>query len=391
MSNWREPKFERPARPLGPRRAELLAGLAICIALLSLGWSLANGRKTEEADEQAAADASDAPDAPRAPITVEGLTLDQLSAASAQVVASSSQSVVRVEVAFNRPAPQVDDLETFFGRLPQEQLGSGVVVDADGYVLTNYHVVRAADNISLVRFDGKSHEAQLVGHDSLTDLALLHAPQLALPAVQWADSEQVASGHLVWAIGAPYGLDQSVSMGVVSSTQRPTLLDSPFQDFLQTDASSNPGNSGGALIDSRGELLGINTAIAGDSFRGISFALPSNTARQVYLQLRQQGEMPRGWIGVQLGNVTPARAAQAQLSHLGGAYVESLASGGASPAQEAGIRVADICLQFEGQAVSGPLGLIRQIAAHPIGTTAKLTVVRDGQQMQLAVEVRARP
>jgi serine protease Do len=265
------------------------------------------------------------------------------------------------------------------------------VIDAQGLVVTNYHVVRGADSVSIVSQEGTTHQATVIGHDALTDFALLQVPNLRLPAIAWGDSDLVETGHFVWAIGCPFGLDQSVSMGIVSSTNRPTILDSPFQDFLQTDASINPGNSGGALVDAEGRLIGINTAITGDSFQGISFALPSNTARQVTEQLKSAGQIPRGWIGMQLGAVTPSRAAMAGLENPMGAYVESIVNGDSSPASAAGMQVGDICTEFNGQSVFGPLGLLRQIAKQPIGTTAKVTVIRGGMTLELEVAVSERP
>ena len=371
-------------------RAELLAFCAIAISTLTLVVSvLVPGRQHSEVQERVHVQN----DEPEVPLQAAGsiLSLDELSAASAAVAKLAASSVVRVEASLGGAPAANGDLESYFGRLPDERLGSGVVVDAGGFVVTNYHVVRGADQVSLVDGTGKIHRAELVGHDSLTDFALLRAPDLKAPSIQWADSDQVEPGQFVWAIGNPYGLDQSVSMGIVSSTNRPTMLDSPFQDFLQTDASVNPGNSGGALVDLHGRLIGINTAIAGDSFQGISFALPSNTARQVIDQLKSTGQIPRGWIGVQLGSVTASRAALAGMRDGKGAFVESLSTGDSSPAQAAGLRVGDIIVTFDGQPVSGPLSLLRQIARHPINTSAGLTVIRKGQEMKLEVDVIQRP
>lgn len=380
------PKKPSPFR--NSSRAEALGYFASAVSVLTLllfltsrsGVSTGAVSPTEEADSVTAAD----------PIRLDALSLDEISSASATVAERASRSVVRVEVAFHR-TPNSDDLEIYFGTLPQEQIASGVVVDASGFVVTNYHVIRGAEHVSVASVDGALHHATVVGYDALTDLAVLRVPDLGLPALSWGDSDQTAAGNLVWAIGNPYGLDQSVSMGVISSTDRPTMLDSPFQDFLQTDASINPGNSGGALVDARGRLIGINTAIAGDSFRGISFALPGNTARQVYEQLRAGGSVPRGWIGVQLGAVTQARAALADLKQPAGAYVESLSPVAGAPAQAAGLQVGDICIRFEQQTVSGPLGLIRQIANHPTGTTARLTILRNRHQIEVEIQVKQRP
>jgi S1-C subfamily serine protease len=388
---------DRPQQPpfqFHPSRAEILAGLSIVIALLSLLWSTGNtSQPVANQDASGLAQPLDYPPPTPVPppVSLSGLTLDDISSASAQVVSRAHRSVVRVESSLKGRSPPADDLETYFGSLPPESVGSGFVVDSLGHVLTNYHVVRGADSLIIRGFDNVSRPATVVGYDPLTDLALLKVPELTLPAISFGDSQQIASGHLVWAIGSPYGLDQSVTLGIISSVDRPTLLDSPFQDFLQTDASINPGNSGGPLLDTHGSVIGVNTANTGQGFSGIGFALPSNAAKQVFEQLRDHGEVPRGWIGMQLGAVTPARAAVAGLEQTSGAYVESLTSGHAGPAQEAGVRVADICTMFQAQPVTGPLGLIRQIASHKIGTTAKLTVVRSGQTLDLTVTVERRP
>ena len=365
-----------------PSRAEMLACLATGIALLALIWSSSR--------ESAAPLASQTKDSLPRELAATAASLLTLSEGAAQLVETAAKSVVRVDVTLDARLAQSNELETYFGRLPQETIGSGIVLDTD-LVLTNYHVVRLSDSITVSGQGAPKRPATLLGFDPLTDLAVLKVANLTLPALKWGDSDEVASGHLVWAIGSPYGLDQSVSMGVVSSTNRPTLLDSPFQDFLQSDVSINPGNSGGPLIDAQGAVIGINTAIAGDSFAGISFALPSNTAKSVFKQLQQHGEMPRGWLGFQLSNVTRSRAAVAGLDSLQGAYVESLVSEGESPAKQAGILVGDICVSFNGWEVTGPLGLIRQIASTPIDTTVKLRVWRRGQELELDVHVLPRP
>ncbi|MCC7335881.1 MAG: trypsin-like peptidase domain-containing protein [Pirellulaceae bacterium] len=387
------PRTRPPANSFRPNRAEILAGLSIVFALLSLLWSSGNASRMDSPTP--ARELGEAPPATRLPssptVSPSGITLDDISAASAQLSARAVLSVVRVESSFKGRSAPSDDLETYFGSLPPESIGSGFVVDTQGHVLTNYHVVRGADSVSIRDSSHQSLPATVVGYDSLTDLALLKIPNLKLPALSFGNSRQLATGQLVWAIGSPHGLDQSVAMGIISSVDRPTLLDSPFQDFLQTDASINPGSSGGPLLDTHGEVIGINTATSGQNFSGIGFALPSNMAKQVLEQLRDQGEVPRGWIGVQLSAVTPARAAVAGLERADGAYVESLASGDSSPAQQAGLRVADICTKFQDQPVTGPLGLIRQIAGHTIDTTAKLTVMRNGQVLDLKVTVQRRP
>lgn len=385
------PRTRPPANRVRPSRAEIIAGLSLVIALISLLWSGGSVSRdvpattSEETLGQLPAILDSQPQ------SLVDITLADISLASAQLAARAASAVVRVESVYKGQPALADDLDTYFGHVPPESVGSGFVVDKLGHVLTNYHVVRGADSISIRDAHHRSSPATIVGYDSLTDLALLKSVDLAHPPLSFGDSNRLAAGQLVWAIGSPHGLDQSVTMGIISSVDRPTLLDSPFQDFLQTDASINPGSSGGPLLDTQGNVIGINTATSGSNFSGIGFALPSNVAKQVLEQLRVHGEMPRGWIGVQLGAVTPARAAVAGLERAAGAYVESLAAGDASPAQQAGLRVADICTMFQDQPVTGPLGLIRQIAGHTIHTTAKLTVMRGGQVVELTVTVQRRP
>lgn len=385
------PRTHSTANRYRPKRAEIIAGFSMVIALIALLWSGGSGSHdvAPAATSEPLADPPSLLDSP--PASHIGITLDDISLASTQLAARAARSVVRVESVYKGQSAPADDLDTYFGNLPPESVGSGLVVDKLGHVLTNYHVVRGADSVSIRDADHRSSPATVVGYDSLTDLALLKTANLGLPPLSFGDSSRLAVGQLVWAIGSPHGLDQSVTMGIISSVDRPTLLDSPFQDFLQTDASINPGSSGGPLLDTRGNVVGINTATSGSNFSGIGFALPSNVAKQVLEQLRNHGEMPRGWIGVQLGAVTPARAAVAGLERATGAYVESLAVGASSPAQQAGLRVADICTMFQDQPVTGPLGLIRQIAGHTIRSTAKLTVIRDGQALDLTVTVQRRP
>jgi S1-C subfamily serine protease len=376
-----------------PNRSDIIAGLSLVIALLAFLWATAPAPQPEPATAEQPSAPNKTMSSAQAVDAAPGsaLSLEELSQTSARIVAAASRSVVRVEHASQRRVAPADDLEVYFGKLPSESIGSGIVVDASGLVLTNYHVIRGAQEIQVRGADHVLHVAQLVGFDPLTDLALLRAAQLKLPALEWGSSREVVSGQLAWAIGSPYGLDLSVTLGIISSTNRPTLLDSPFQDFLQTDAAINPGSSGGPLIDARGRLIGINTAIAGDQFAGIGFALPSDTAQPIVDQLLSTGSVPRGWIGAQLGKVSPARAAMAGTESNAGAYIESLSAGSNTPAVQAGLRVSDICVGFNGQPVSGPLGLIRLIAAHPVGTIAKLDVVRNGQVLAVDVQVAVRP
>ncbi len=381
-----------------PNRSDIVAGLALVLAMLSLVWA-SRGRPptvpptpSRSPDSKASVAAIEPFNPPSPSSASSGLTpLEAFSLASAEMVARASRSIVRVSHATKRRTSTDDDLELYFDKMPAETFGSGFVIDESGLVLTNYHVIRGAERVEIRSADNTTYPASLVGSDALTDLALLKVSELRLPALNWGDSRKVVSGQLAWAIGSPHGLDLSVSLGIISAVNRPTLLDSPFQDFLQTDASINPGSSGSPLLDSQGAIIGVNTAMAVDAFAGISFALPAHIAKNVVSQLRSNGSVPRGWIGVHLGSVTSTRAAMAGLEAGQGAYIESISAGDSVPAVEADLRVADICTAFEGGAVSGPVGLIRNIAAHPIGTTAKLTLHRAGQVVQVDVMIQTRP
>ena len=210
--------------------------------------------------------------------------LKQLSTASRDLSRSVGAAVVRIEVERD-PALVNDELKRMFGgTIPSASQGSGVVVSEDGHVLTNYHVVANSDRI-IVLSDSDSYSAQVVGFDVLTDLALLKVENLEQPAIQWGNSDEVAVGEFAWAIGNPLGLQRSVTFGIISAVEQETVSDSIFQNFFQTDAALNPGSSGGPLVNVQAEVIGINTAIVGNGFQGISFAIPSNTAREVVEEL----------------------------------------------------------------------------------------------------------
>ena len=222
-----------------------------------------------------------------------------LSRASQHIAERTGKAVVRVEATDIHIDALDDEIAQLFGALPPAfGQGSGAIVDSDGFVLTNYHVVRGAKEISVVVESTRRYSATMVGYDALTDLAVLRIDANGLQTITWGDSDRLQVSAFVWAIGAPFGLEGSVSFGIVSAKNRDTLGSSPFQTFLQTDAAVNPGNSGGPLVDAEGKVVGINTAILGRTFQGISFAIPSNTAQEIYERLRKFGHFARGWLGV---------------------------------------------------------------------------------------------
>jgi serine protease Do len=261
----------------------------------------------------------------------------------------------------------------------RQSLGSGVIASADGYVVTNFHVVRGADAIVVRLADQSEFQAKLVGSDSKTDLALLKIDGRGLPAMPFGDSDRLEVGEPVMAIGNPFGLDQTVTTGIVSAKER-FIGSGPYDDFIQTDASVNPGNSGGPLVDVRGALVGINTAIfsqTGGSV-GIGFAIPVNVAKDVLRQLRDTGKVVRGYLGVAVAPVTPEARRASNLPGPRGALVAEVVAG--SPAAGAGLKPGDVIVRYEGDELLDPRDLTRRVAATPPGTSVKLDVARSGGQ-----------
>ena len=259
----------------------------------------------------------------------------------------------------------------------RQSLGSGVIASADGYVVTNFHVVRGADAIVVRLADQSELQAKLIGSDPKTDLALLKIDGRGLAAMPFGKSDRLEVGEPVMAIGNPFGLEQTVTTGIVSAKER-FIGSGPYDDFIQTDASVNPGNSGGPLIDVRGALVGINTAIfsqTGGSV-GIGFAIPVNIAKDVLRQLRETGKVVRGYLGVAVAPVTPEVRRTANLPGPRGALVAEVVSG--SPAASAGLRPGDVILRYQGEELQDPRDLTRRVAATPPGTSVKLDVIRTG-------------
>jgi serine protease Do len=272
----------------------------------------------------------------------------------------------------------------FFERGPRDEtprgrqsLGSGVIASADGYIVTNFHVVRGADAIVVRLADHGEQPAKLIGSDPRTDLALLKIERQGLPALPFGDSDRLEVGEPVMAIGNPFGLEQTVTTGIVSAKER-FIGSGPYDDFIQTDASVNPGNSGGPLVDARGALVGINTAIfsqTGGSV-GIGFAIPVNIAKDVLRQLRERGTVVRGYLGVAVTPLTPEVRQAAGLPGPRGALVAEVVAGSAAAA--AGLKPGDVIVRYQGEEIEDPRDLTRRVAATPPGTTVKLGVVRPG-------------
>lgn len=272
-------------------------------------------------------------------------------------------------------------------------LGSGVIVSNAGYILTNHHVVEAADEIEVALPDGKKLLAKVVGNDPETDLAVLRVEAKELPAITFGSSEALRVGDIVLAIGNPFGVGQTVTSGIVSALGRSGLGINVFENFIQTDAPINPGNSGGALIDARGNLVGINTAIysrtPGGASLGIGFATPVSTARQVLEQIVKSGAVTRGWIGVELQPITPAIAESFKLGTLDGAIINGVLTGG--PADKAGAKPGDVLMSIDGKPVADPQGVLNVVTGIAPGTAVKMKLKRKGQDMDVAVTIGRRP
>jgi serine protease Do len=275
---------------------------------------------------------------------------------------------------------------------PQERrkassLGSGFIIDSSGYVVTNQHVIDGADEITVRLADDTLLKAKLIGSDKKTDLALLKVEtDKPLPASSWGDSEKTRIGDWVMAIGNPFGLGGSVSAGIVSARQR-DINSGPYDDFIQTDAAINRGNSGGPLYNLDGEVVGVNTAIfspSGGSI-GIGFAIPSALAKNVIAQLREHGEVRRGWLGVRIQTVTDELAEGLRLGDPRGALVASVSEGG--PAEKAGIQQGDVVLRFDGRKVTDMRKLPRMVAETPIGKDVDVVVWRKGKEVALKVRL----
>ncbi|BCB95713.1 peptidase [Dissulfurispira thermophila] len=269
--------------------------------------------------------------------------------------------------------------------LKQQSLGSGFIIDKDGYIITNNHVVEGADEIKVKLADGREFKAKVIGRDPKTDLALIKITTVFknLPVLPLGDSDKVRVGDWVLAIGNPFGLEHTVTQGIISATGR-VIGSGPYDNFLQTDAPINPGNSGGPLINLKGEVIGINTAIIA-SGQGIGFAIPSNMAKSVVSQLKEKGKVVRGWIGVSVQTVTPDIAQSFGLKESKGALVGDVVSG--SPAEKAGIERGDVIIAFNGKDIKQMSDLPRLVAEVPVGKTVDIRVIRDGKEIDLKITV----
>ena len=271
-------------------------------------------------------------------------------------------------------------------------LGSGVIVNDKGYILTNSHVVEAADEIEVVLADSRRTRARVVGSDPETDIAVVKIDLPELPSITFSLPEQARVGDVVLAIGNPYGFGSTVTLGIVSALGRSNLpINVPFQNYIQTDAAVNPGNSGGALVDIAGNLIGINSSIYSStgSSVGIGFAIPASVAKDVLEQIVRSGGVTRGWIGVAAQDMTSAIAESFKLSDTRGALISEVISG--SPADKAGVKSGDILIGVNGRPVTGSNAMLELISALKPGQDARLQLVRERRETELVVSVGRRP
>jgi len=385
----------------------LVAALAVIVAggvAVPVLWNLAS-----PSTPAATVSAAEAAKPEEVPADVSAFA-DRLSEAYRAAAKRISPSVVAVGTSETVTAPSSpfggmpdDFLRRFFGnegpgggggppqKFERHGLGSGIIVDADGYILTNNHVVKGAQDINVHLADGREFKAKVIGTDPLTDVALIKIEAARLPAAELGDSSKMQVGDLVIAVGAPFGLEQTVTTGIVSATGRHGVGVADYESFIQTDAAINPGNSGGPLVNMRGHVIGMNTAIASQSggYQGIGFAVPSDLARQVIEQLRKTGEVVRGWLGVSIQKLTPELAESLKLKIDEGVLVSQVLEGG--PAAKAGLKAGDVVTEFNGKPVKTPYDLQSSVAWIAPGTKIDAVVVRDGKRTNLKATIEKRP
>ena len=301
-------------------------------------------------------------------------------------------AVVNIDTEARREVPP-DIFDFFFGDAmpaPRQQLlkgvGSGFVVRDDGLIVTNYHVVQGAERLTVTFFDGRKLEGRIVGSDPATDLALVRVNARGLPTLKLADPGNLKVGQYVVAMGSPLGLSQSVSMGILSAMNRDIPLNTRV-GFLQTDAPINPGNSGGPLLNLRGEVIGVNTAIAA-SAQGIGFAVPVGTLRSILPQLEKSGKVDHAWLGVRVTNLPEDRSQMFYPAEYG-VLVAGVERG--SPAEQAGLRPGDVIMQLNGQRLDDAASLIREVAKLTVGSKVELLVSRQGQRKTITLTLGRMP
>jgi len=308
---------------------------------------------------------------------------------SKKVTANQNQKYLDDPSFRNFFGDQMDDMDN--QSQLENSLGSGVIVSEQGLILTNNHVIAAADEIEVALADGRKMSAKVVGTDPDTDLALIKISANHLPAITFASSDRLSIGDVVLAIGNPFGVGETVTQGIVSALGRNHLGINIFENFIQTDASINPGNSGGALIDTAGNLVGINSAIysRNGGSMGIGFAIPATLARQVMEQIVTHGSVTRGWIGIEAQDITAELAESFKLNELQGALIAGVIKN--SPADTAGLRAGDILLEIEGKRVLDSAGMLNLIAVLKPNQKANIKIARAQKALNLEIIIGKRP
>ncbi|MCA9197886.1 MAG: trypsin-like peptidase domain-containing protein [Planctomycetales bacterium] len=272
-------------------------------------------------------------------------------------------------------------------------MGSGVIMSADGKVMTNYHVIEGVEEVDVLLSDDRPIPAKVIAVDPANDLAVLQVSQRNLIAAEWADSDVLNEGALVWAIGSPFGLTRTITSGIVSSKSRTQFGGRAIQDFIQTDVALNPGNSGGPLVNVDGKVVGINTGIIGEPYKGISFAIPGNLARNAFDDMMNGRIKPSGYLGIRMSQITVPVADRLGLPEVSGVLVLEVRMNRRSPtpAEQAGLQVGDVVLSWDGAEVASPVVLGHMVAQTPIGSQVTMEVWREGQVLSLPVVVAERP
>jgi serine protease Do len=337
--------------------------------------------------------------------SVESLT--KIGRAMAEVSAAVKPAIVNISttrtVKIAGGSDPFDDpfFRRFFGdrfgqhRQPKEHksaaLGSGVIISSDGYIITNYHVVKDADEIKVLLSDKREFSVKVIGSDPKTEISVVKIEAKGLPPLNWGDSDALEVGEIVLAVGNPFGLNQTVTMGIVSAVGRANVGIADYEDFIQTDAAINPGNSGGALVNVRGEVVGINTAIFSTSggYQGIGFAIPSNMVKSIKDSLVKKGRVVRGWLGVSIQSITPELAKQFNLKGEKGVLVSDVNE--SSPAEKAGLKRGDIILEYDGKNTDEPSQFRNMVANTAPGEEHSLKVLRNDETLILKVTIGELP
>ena len=375
-----------------PDRVRLVAGLLTVSALVVvLAFGSLSSLKPSDAAQLTTDAASGQPVAIDSP--AQGFTqiAKKVTPAVVNITASKEERGEHMRKPTDR-----DRMEEFFGfrgpREPRAQgMGSGVIISPDGYIVTNNHVVDGAREVTVTLPDKRELKGKVVGTDPKTDLAMVKVDGRDLPFISWGDSSALQVGEYVLAVGNPFGLNSTVTSGIVSALGRGGMGITQYEDFIQTDAAINPGNSGGALVNTRGELVGINTAIISQSggYQGVGFAVPSTMAKPVAESLVKSGKVVRGHLGIGIQDLTPDLAKSFGLDALKGALVSDVKE--ESPAAKAGLMQGDVITKYQGTPVDSPRALQRAVTQTPIGSKVQITVMRDGREQTLHATVGDQP